>query len=569
MSTLTPLHKDWRRLALVAGITIAVLLPFINKAFNIDDVLFLVAARQIRQHPLDFFGCSFNWYGVRQPLASITKNPPLTSYFLALSSTALGWSEPALHGSFLAVAAAAAAGIYAVARRFCSRPIEASLIAVATPAFLVSATSVMSDIPMLAAFCWAVEFWLRGLESRRQLDFAVSSLLVVVAALSKYFAISLIPLLLVATLLWRRAPDASLLWLVAAAFLLGLYEFYTIRIYGRGLIGAAMEYGRTHHPSLVLSGIDLLLGASVYPGGCLVTILLFAPLACSYRSALALALAALLISFGLVLQGRFGGLVFRSQDGIAWPGLSHAVIFAVASVFVWGMAVTDLHRRRDASSVFLFLWLAGTWIFTIYFNWTINARSIVPVVPVVGILLARRIDDRSAHAAVRNVGLARAAVFASLAVGMVVAQGDYAVASMERTAARRVLQEHPADEGRLWFWGHWGFQYYMEAAGAKPWDFSQDTLSRGDLIAVAVNSPSATGNDVGARVLLATSDRLGDFQISAQSVVTTLSMEWPANFYVFSPLPFAFGVPDTQEYTVLAPRQEILPPARNVRRQIW
>jgi len=47
-------------LAIVA--VIAALVPFLNKAFHIDDPLFLWMAQQVSQHSTDPYGFSVNWY---------------------------------------------------------------------------------------------------------------------------------------------------------------------------------------------------------------------------------------------------------------------------------------------------------------------------------------------------------------------------------------------------------------------------------------------------------------------------------------------------------------------------
>ena len=66
----------------------------------------------------------------------VSKNPPLGGYYIALAAELFGWSEVALHRAFLLPAAVSAGLSYSLARRLCSRPLEAALIGVATPAFL-------------------------------------------------------------------------------------------------------------------------------------------------------------------------------------------------------------------------------------------------------------------------------------------------------------------------------------------------------------------------------------------------------------------------------------------------
>jgi 4-amino-4-deoxy-L-arabinose transferase-like glycosyltransferase len=156
-----PSGKEWlnqtcRWLALHPGLTLllvvlAALAPFLAKPFNIDDPLFLWTARQIQSHPADPYGFMVNWYGTADPMWWVTDNPPLASYYLALAAGVLGWSEVALHFAFLLPAVAAILGTHRLARRFCSLPMLAALATLFTPVFLVSGTTVMCDVMMLAS----------------------------------------------------------------------------------------------------------------------------------------------------------------------------------------------------------------------------------------------------------------------------------------------------------------------------------------------------------------------------------------------------------------------------------
>ena len=116
-------------LAVVTG----VLAWFADKAFTVDDPLFLWLGAHIQTDPLDFFGFSVNWNASQMPMHEMPQNPPLTGYFIALAASLLGWSEPALHAAFLLPAGVATAFTYGLARRFCNRPLEASLIGLLTP----------------------------------------------------------------------------------------------------------------------------------------------------------------------------------------------------------------------------------------------------------------------------------------------------------------------------------------------------------------------------------------------------------------------------------------------------
>src|SRR5438270_5558613 len=59
--------------ALLVVVTTAALAPFLNKAFHIDDPLFLWMAQQIAKHPLDPYGFEVNWVSLRNRCQSSCK----------------------------------------------------------------------------------------------------------------------------------------------------------------------------------------------------------------------------------------------------------------------------------------------------------------------------------------------------------------------------------------------------------------------------------------------------------------------------------------------------------------
>src|SRR5438046_8992220 len=97
---------------LAIAAAVAALAPFLNKAFHIDDPLFLWMAQQISQHPADPYGFSVNWYGSAMPMFSVMHNPPLNAYYIALAASFFGWRELAMHGAFLFAAVVAVLGTF-------------------------------------------------------------------------------------------------------------------------------------------------------------------------------------------------------------------------------------------------------------------------------------------------------------------------------------------------------------------------------------------------------------------------------------------------------------------------
>ena len=115
-----------RELAMLAAAMLACLLPFVDKAYHIDDTLFVWAGQHIQKHPLDFYGFDVNWYTTWQPMAGVTQNPPATCYYLALAGSFFGWSEVALHVAMLLPAWGLIWGTYRLAERFGVRPFPAA-----------------------------------------------------------------------------------------------------------------------------------------------------------------------------------------------------------------------------------------------------------------------------------------------------------------------------------------------------------------------------------------------------------------------------------------------------------
>jgi hypothetical protein len=90
-------------------------------------------------------------------------NPPLMAYFLAGVAWLFGWNEIILHLAGLAIAFTAAVGIYSLAKMWCERPLLATVVAIFTPAFLVSSTTLMCDVLMLTFWIRALVLWERAL----------------------------------------------------------------------------------------------------------------------------------------------------------------------------------------------------------------------------------------------------------------------------------------------------------------------------------------------------------------------------------------------------------------------
>lgn len=527
-----------QRLFLIA-VTLACLLPFVGKAIHLDDPLFIWAARQMQTRWWDPYGFDVNWYGWSLPMFEVTKNPPLASAYLALLISIFGESEIWLHVAFLAPAIAAVLGTYALAQRICAFPFQAALVLLAMPVVLISSTTLMCDVVMLAFWIWAVVFWIRGLDSQRASLLALAALLAGLSALTKYFGIALVPLLFAYSLArtrgrgWRWLP-----WLLIPIAFAGIFEWATRAFYGHALLSEAFGYTQENRiASLSTFGIKALATIS-FAGGCCAIVLICAPLLARFRGWVwgilgTVVVALLLWRFPLVSNpSRQSALGFAAQ----WS------LFLFAGAAVLALPIIEMKRRRTAESWLLLFWVLGTFGFCL-FNWTINGRSILPMAPAVAILLLRRIEDQG--------GLRRSfnwCAGAGVALSLAVAFADDRLAGSARTAVKEIAQRvETLPKGVTWFQGHWGFQYYAQANGWRPFDSQQSQPQSGDLIVLPVNNTNLQ------QIPAERVERLFTAEFAVAPSVTTMSRALDAGFYSDQrgPLPFAFGVVPAEKYYIL------------------
>ncbi len=533
-----------RRALLSVALPIACLLLCINKAFHIDDTMYLWAAQQIQQHPLDFYGFDVNWHGMLNPMYEENENPPLVSYYIALVALVSGFHEIPLHLAFLIPAALVTLGTFVLARRWCANPHLAALAAALSPVFLVSGSNVMSDMLMMCFFIWAIVLWVEGIDCERSRYLYAAGVLMAFAFWSKYFGVALIPLCLSYAVLRRRVNKHVVAALFIPVGAVVLYDVYTNRMYGKPLfIGAAIFAGSEGFEEGLRIAPRTFTGLA-FLGGCLSIGLFWAPLIWRwYGLAIGAAMAAVfaLFSFG---SPAFGGPDADGDLPARWGAIVQVSVWAATGVSLIGATIALVCRRRDAESIFVALWIFGTLVFAIFLNWSMTARTLLPLTPALGIVLVLQLEHRHADfARVRYVAIGAMALSAVLS--LIVLRGDVQIANSQRAAAEQFLTAYGKGAGNLHFQGHWGFQWYMEQGGAIAMDKENGRFRPGDRLISPLNNsinaePRRDAPNLEVRL------------IPGASVATTVNTVLRAGFYsdVFGPLPFAFGIVPDDIYVI-------------------
>ncbi len=532
---------------LLAALTAVSLLPFAGKAFNMDDPLFIWAAEYIQSNPLDPYGFNVNWYGTDMPMSDVNKNPPLVSYFIAVVGSVFGWNESALHIAFLLPAIVAIAGTYLIARHYCANPMLASIATLFTPVFLVSGTTVMSDLMMLAFWVFAVYFWISGLEKNSNLRLLFSVLLVSFSALTKYFGMTLLPMLLLYSILKRRNVSRSVIFMLLPVAVLAAYQWATGELYGRGLLTDASSYAVAASSQFgKLSLAKILIGLS-FTGGCVLVLLFFTNLLWSWRAVFIGVICAAIAAIVVASTGSVGNYRLPAEGASLWIIPLEFGIFISTGVSLLAIAFLDFIHRRDADSSLLFLWVIGTFVFAAFVNWTTAARSILPLVPAAGILIARRIEQQGKLQNSIRPRQILAPLIGAAIVALAVTWADYRLANSARAAGTAVFDKYISKKNNIWFSGHWGFQYYMQEFGGRPFDKERSMPSAGDLFIVPgknnTNVVELPSQLVWLREVL---------EIPSGLFIATLNLETGAGFYsdTWGPLPFAVGAVPLEKYYV-------------------
>ncbi|HUZ07530.1 MAG TPA: hypothetical protein VMV89_08585, partial [Candidatus Paceibacterota bacterium] len=366
---------------------------------------------------------------------------------------------------------------------------------------------------------------------------SAAGLLVALAALTKYYGVCLVPLLAAYSLLETRRPGRWAACLLIPLAALCAYQWITRALYGRAMLSDAMDYAGYARGITKVSEMATILTALTFTGGCVAVAVFFMPLLWRARMLAAFAATAILISAALFFEGAKLEQFISPQATSATFVEIQIIFWAVGGIGVLALAVENLWNRRDAGAWLLALWVFGTFLFASVFNWTVNGRSILPMVPAVAILIVSRLE-RNAAAGWKSPKFALPVSLAvSAAFALLVARADYLFAVATRQTAAQTFARFGNERKNFWFEGHWGFQYYMESSGFAALDVKQSPIKPGDILALPENNTGIGLPNAGA---IARQETLG---VPGPSFLTTMNVAVAAGFYasVRGPLPFAFG----------------------------
>jgi hypothetical protein len=476
---------DRRDLAIVAGVILALTLPFLGKPVHVDDVYFIEVAQNILRNPLRPFAGAVGLEDIDYRVFAASgrcpstfpsmSHPPLVPYVIALAAAlARGFSEPWLHLAFVPFAVMAGLAMCSLARRFTHDPLAATLLLVSSPVFIMSSHSLMTDMPAFALALGGLALFVRGIDEDDRGRVLAGGLLTGLAVTARYSAV-----LMVAVLLGYAATQGKLRKglpaLAGAALAPAAWSIQNLVANGELHLLASTRHYRLFYAGQAFDGWGLvkkMLGDLSDLGGTAFAAASLLALTAARRRLVVFALAAISAAAVFALHPR---AIERLPDYSAWQAASVAGCFGLGVLL---LAEAVWTRTASGDEAFLVGWLllalAGA-IVLLPFG---SARYLLPALAPLWLLLARRMETGLDASRRRRAVALVAAQGVALAVLLALADSDQA--ARYRSLARSVRASYP--DRKVWFVGEWGFRYYMGQVGAQYLSSVDDRPQTGDII---------------------------------------------------------------------------------------
>ena len=159
----------------VAALVILLRLLFVNQAIQGDEIYYLAGAQHAQIEPLHPNNTEYAFLGKMVEMRG-HPHPPFNASYLGLLLWLFGdIREVPFHLAYIPFSLMAALSCLAIAIRWTTRPLLATLLFIATPAFVINGGSLESDLPLLAFWMVAIATFLSAVESRSLVKLTLSA----------------------------------------------------------------------------------------------------------------------------------------------------------------------------------------------------------------------------------------------------------------------------------------------------------------------------------------------------------------------------------------------------------
>ncbi len=452
-----------RSLLLILAFVLLLRLPFLNQAVQGDDDIYLTGARHALIDPLH---PNHGDYVFRGDVVDRRghPHPPLVGWVLAALLAIFGdLREVPFHAAFVLFSIIAALSAWSLAKRFSPRPMEATLLFLAVPAFVVNGNSFESDVPFVALWLAAIALFVKAVDrGGNEKWLAAAGIAAALASLAAYQAVLLTPILGVYVWLNRRHCKASWATTLAAPAMFVIFQVFE-RITS-GALPAAVLGGYLNSRGFQALGQKVMsaLALTVH----------FAWIVCPVMLAVAtrrVSKWAIAFAGAAALAG-----IFYDPNPLFWVSLGIGI-----AGLLW--VAQQLRKRESADQTFLHAWIALFFVAAVILFFAGAARYILPLALPVTILVSREVEPKWLPA-----GIA-----AQLLLSLGLSAVSYQHWDAYREFARALSPTTNAT--RVWVNGEWGLRYYVEADGGLP--LTKQTVTRPGETIVSSRLSQAIPND--------------------------------------------------------------------------
>ncbi len=218
------------------------------------------------------------------------------------------------------------------------------------------------------------------------------------------------------------------------------------------------------------------------------------------------------------------------------------VAFAAgATIVAFADILGDAIARRDRVQLALWLWLLLALPVVIYVH--LPSKYVLPSVPAAVMLVVRLIPPARREP---TRWLVPSVATAGIVLGVLVLLGIRDLAETQRRAVADLIYPQVRLGERVWFAGHWGFQWYAERAGASPVTREPPLPQPGDIIVISqIDLPVFPRNWSARRVIRRASYMSGGFG-------RVMDFQARAGFFssLYGYLPWIWGSGDASRFEV-------------------
>ena len=468
------------------------------KPLQVDDAAYYYYAAHIANHPLDPYGFEVFWYQAPEPAQDVLA-PPVLPYWWAAAIRLFGHHPPLWKFWLLPFSACFVFSLDALFRTF-ARGLDRPLVwmTVLSPTFLPS-LNLMLDVPALSLSLAAIALCIRAADRDRLWLALVAGVTAGLAMETKYTAfLGPAAMMLYAATLAARADSVT--WrarlaklrpgLVAAGVAVALFvawESFMAWRYGEShFLHELRGSDETPAQKLLLWSLPLL----TLLGGVGTPLVALGLVALGFRGLLIAAAGGILVAGYLavaLVPAEIDVAAYVERLGLtnleidccslaqAVFGVFGAALLLIDATIAWRLLQIPWRRRRPdflaqgketALGRFLALWLllelAGYFALTPFGA----VRRVMGIVVVSTLLIGRLASTKA--------GLLRTRIVVGVAVaGIALGMGFYVVDLLDARAWRAAAQSAAAfirardPNARIWYVGHWGFQFYAEDSGMR------------------------------------------------------------------------------------------------------